>query len=526
MLTSFRDRLSDSHARSESKQRRRNRPRVEMLEVRSLLSTFVDLGQYDVTGINASQEIIGNNGGSAFLLGSNGVSTNLGILPGYTSSFATALNDSGQVVGYSQKGTGGLGGDLTNTAFLYSNGTLTDLGTLGGADSVATGINASGQIVGYSTTTTGATHAFLYSSGKMTDLGTLGANGSQATGINASGQVVGYLSFTPAIGDSYSQAFIDSGGTMTDLANLVGQDSQANAINMAGDIVGDSTQAFLYSDGNTTELGPLPGYTESTAAAINDSGEVVGYSDNGGLGATGHAFLYQDNIMTDLNSLPEIPSKWTLETATAINNNGVIVGMGSNGTGQAYELFTSPSGGTGPAPGGTSTSLDANSLSPVYGESITLSAAVSPASGASGTPTGSVTFYDGATELGAAPLIGGSATLSVGNLPVGTDAITASYGGDSQFGVSTSSTVNVTVGQDGTSVSLTPSANPAQTNQQITFTAVVSPLAPGRGDRNRNHHFQGRGGGAGHGHSQRWRGILFDQHFVAGSTRDYRRLQR
>jgi uncharacterized membrane protein len=46
---------------------------------------------------------------------------------------------------------------LTNEAFLYTNGTLTDLGTLGGADSVATGINASGQVVGYSTTTTGAT---------------------------------------------------------------------------------------------------------------------------------------------------------------------------------------------------------------------------------------------------------------------------------------------------------------------------------------------------------------------------------
>ena len=57
---------------------------------------------------------------------------------------ATAINDSGQVVGWYQS---------TNHAFLYSNGTMSDIGTLGGdcSDfSCANGINASGQVVGYS----------------------------------------------------------------------------------------------------------------------------------------------------------------------------------------------------------------------------------------------------------------------------------------------------------------------------------------------------------------------------------------
>ena len=122
-------------------------------------------------------------------------------------------------------------------------------------------------------------------------------------------------------------------------------------------------------------------------------------------------------------------------------------------------------------------------LSPVYGQQVTLTATVQPAAGASGTPTGSVTFYDGAADLGTASLVGGTATLPVANLPVGTDAITASYGGDSQFKTSLSSAVDVTVGKDGTSVSLTPSVNPAATGQEITFTAIVSPLAAGRGNR-------------------------------------------
>ena len=69
-------------------------------------------------------------------------------------------------------------------AFLYSNGTMTDLGTLGGTVSVATGINTAGQVVGNSNITGDVDfHAFLYNNGTMTDLGTFGGTISSASGI-------------------------------------------------------------------------------------------------------------------------------------------------------------------------------------------------------------------------------------------------------------------------------------------------------------------------------------------------------
>src|SRR5206468_3969954 len=76
-------------------------------------------------------------------------------------------------------------------AFLYRNGTMTDLGTLGGWGSAARGINDDGAIVGESLTASGDTHAFLYEDGTMTDLGTLGGRFSNAYGINFKGEVVG-----------------------------------------------------------------------------------------------------------------------------------------------------------------------------------------------------------------------------------------------------------------------------------------------------------------------------------------------
>ena len=92
------------------------------------------------------------------------------------------------------------GGTYRSHAALYSGGVITDLGVLpGGTTSEATGINASGQIVGDGDISSGVTHAFLYSGGVMTDLGTLPRGAySYATAINDAGQITGWSTTTPA----------------------------------------------------------------------------------------------------------------------------------------------------------------------------------------------------------------------------------------------------------------------------------------------------------------------------------------
>ena len=82
----------------------------------------------------------------------------LGTLGG-SRSYASAINDSGQVVGSSN-----LAGDQNNRAFLYKDGKMTDLGTLGGTSSEAKGINISGQVVGWSDNSSGQRRGFLYDS--------------------------------------------------------------------------------------------------------------------------------------------------------------------------------------------------------------------------------------------------------------------------------------------------------------------------------------------------------------------------
>jgi probable HAF family extracellular repeat protein len=138
---------------------------------------------------------------------------------------------------------------------------------------------------------------------------------------------------------------------MKDLGTLQGMSfSSAADINNRGQVVGDSgnvnaavwSHAFLYSSGQMIDLGALPGYAyESRGTGINDVGQIVGYSERSGDYAR-HGFLYCAGVMTDLNSLIDPDAGWTIEEAAAINNSGWIVGSGLNPKGQRHGYVLIP----------------------------------------------------------------------------------------------------------------------------------------------------------------------------------------
>lgn len=133
-----------------------------------------------------------------------------------TNGIATAANDQGQVVG-----TALPEGGVPLHGFIWQDGVMTDLGTLGGNQEAthAEDINEHGQVVGWSPTADGATHAFRWEGGQMQDLGTLGNAASFALGINNAGQVVGTAQL--GFGLPPQRALLWDGGTVHDLNDLV-----------------------------------------------------------------------------------------------------------------------------------------------------------------------------------------------------------------------------------------------------------------------------------------------------------------
>jgi probable HAF family extracellular repeat protein len=307
------------------KQRRKSTFRLEPLESRSLMATFVDLGPVSVTAINSSAQVIGapaggfiSPGGPPFLRDSNGVVHTINPLPGYGAVQLAGLNDAGEVVGSLFTGLGGMGG-VGDRAFLYSQGTMTNLGVLGGDSSGATAINSSGLVVGVSSTSSGAGNAFLWSQATgMQDLTSEGFVGSP-TGINNSGQIVGDNGpYGGGLGEPNVQSVLWNGpGNLIYLPTFGGSNVRATALNDSGEVVGGSTtstslstpvHAFSWSQGQPMkDLGTLSGIPSSYATAINTSGVVVGYAFTGSGFEGGRAFIYEHGQMTDLNSIPGIP---------------------------------------------------------------------------------------------------------------------------------------------------------------------------------------------------------------------------
>ncbi len=232
---------------------------------------------------------------------------------------ASGINESEQIVVYE---------------YLYENGTVTNLGTLGGAKTRAKAINESGQIAGYGWDSENRRLAFLYENGSMTALPTPEGLQSLCYDINDHGQIVGKRS-NPS-GPTDIRGVLWDDGVMYDLTDMAGLGGDTvlmrpRAINNSGQIVGRAVGtefAFLYEDGNAYNLDDLvvsgPSHSLYEAFDINDLGQIVGW---GYLDGNTRAFLLTPVLPGDVDG-----DSWVSGTDLSI----ILTHWGQSGLGREH----------------------------------------------------------------------------------------------------------------------------------------------------------------------------------------------
>ena len=326
----------------------------------------------DVVG--ASYNGVDPASGAALLeavLWKDGSVIDLGDLPGGNQSIANGISERGDVVGASVNTTPDLFPNLWGILFfnkytqaravLWRDGTITDLGTLGGPDSAAIFVNNAGQIAGQSLTNSTVNPStgqptqdpFLWQKGNMIDLGTLGGTLGFPTGLNNRGQVIGQMNLA---GDVKFHPFLWDRGRLFDLGTLGGDCASASWINDSGEILGISFMpgisgcntggpgpwhAFVWKNGVMTDLGTPDGDRCSDPNVINARRQAVGRSTDC-FGHVLHTFLWENGSIVALESLLSPPSEIKILDNISINDRGEIPANGVLPNGDIHAILLVP----------------------------------------------------------------------------------------------------------------------------------------------------------------------------------------
>lgn len=315
----------------------------------------------EVVGLSENGRVdplLGTPEGRGVLWTKGGQIVNLGTLGG-NESLAAYINDRGQIIGFAANrkpdpfSLFGLG--TQTRAFLWEKGIMRDLGTLGGPDATAAAVNERGQVAGasYTNSTPNAVTGiptldpFLWTNGTMVDLGTLGGTLGFAIDLNNRGQAVGQSNLA---GNQTAHPFLWGQGKLTDLGTLGGTLGTATWMNDAGEVVGGATttadqafHAFFWRNGAMTDLGTIDGDTCSVAHFMNSSGQVVGTSGDCGGQFEKHGFISErGGRMIDLNRFVPEGSNLTVTDGESINDGGEIAASGMLPNGDFHAVVLIP----------------------------------------------------------------------------------------------------------------------------------------------------------------------------------------
>ena len=395
------------------------------------------------------------------------INTSSGVQVELTSSSGNATIQ-GAVV---SSGTVVIDASVAPVDWTVNGGNVTVLGSASVGDFI---VNGGTVTLADGTVITGNSPAIIVNGGTVILQGATArtATNSPTIVVNSGSLVVRNSTVQESTG--YTQADILINGGTVDLGTVASPGGNTFNVNGSGELVRNTTSSSVPNFGNVLEINGAPlASSELTFTTLGSSAALSAFGQPVTLTASVRAADPADGTPAGVVEFLDTMTNAVLGTVST--SSGVatltssVLSVGSHTISALYEgggefAFSRVSTTLAVQKDGSAAALSSSASAPNFGQAVTFTARVTALAPGSGVPGGSVDFYDSTTGIDLTPgnvsLVSGAATFSTAGLPVGTNTITVSYGGDAEF-LNSAGTVTVVVNQS--IIVLDPSAGGALT---------------------------------------------------------------